>query len=330
VDETTSLLTGDAAPREELCLLISTASGVRVERLDRAATHVLGRGGNSTLLVLDPSVSREHAKIVTGEHAALVDLGSRNGSKVDGVRAPPNEPVPLRVGSTIELGSTTLILQRAAGFVDAQAAAPAPPTRGRDADGPVVRDSAMARLYGLLDVVAPSPLAVLILGETGVGKEVFAEELHKRSHRRDSPFLKLNCAALPESLLEGELFGYVLTGEVLRASGKTDAAVAAFQEALGARDSWLGHYGLGRAYLDAGVYAKADAEFSLCLKQRGRAANYYLPSAHLIPPAVYYRGRAQEGMGSAEAKATYAQFLAMEPEAQDDRLAQDARRRLAR
>jgi transcriptional regulator with GAF, ATPase, and Fis domain len=66
----------------------------------------------------------------------------------------------------------------------------------------------MKRLYGLLDVIAPSPIAVLILGETGVGKEVFAETLHKRSARAGKPFVQLNCASFPETMLEGELFGY--------------------------------------------------------------------------------------------------------------------------
>jgi transcriptional regulator with PAS, ATPase and Fis domain len=56
--------------------------------------------------------------------------------------------------------------------------------------------------------VAPGEIGVLILGDTGVGKEVMAEELHRLSPRRDKPFLRLNCAALSESLLESELFGH--------------------------------------------------------------------------------------------------------------------------
>jgi len=80
--------------------------------------------------------------------------------------------------------------------------------RGASDPGRIVRDPAMQQIYALLDVFAPSPLSVLILGETGVGKEVFAEAIHQRSPRAGKPFLKLNCAALPPSLLEAELFGH--------------------------------------------------------------------------------------------------------------------------
>lgn len=62
-------------------------------------------------------------------------------------------------------------------------------------------------------------LAVLVQGETGAGKEVFARQLHQQSLRRDGPFVTLNCAAIPESLIESELFGYV-AGAFTGASSK--------------------------------------------------------------------------------------------------------------
>lgn len=72
----------------------------------------------------------------------------------------------------------------------------------------VLVDSAMEALYRIIDRIAPSDLAVLILGETGVGKEIMAEAVHKASLRRDHPFIRINCAALSESLVESELFGH--------------------------------------------------------------------------------------------------------------------------
>jgi DNA-binding NtrC family response regulator len=81
--------------------------------------------------------------------------------------------------------------------------------RGGEApEGTVIADENMRNLHRLAERIAQGSITVLILGETGAGKEVFAEILHRRSPRAAQPFVRLNCAALPESLLESELFGY--------------------------------------------------------------------------------------------------------------------------
>ncbi len=72
----------------------------------------------------------------------------------------------------------------------------------------VLEDAAMKRLYRVVERVADSDISVLLVGETGVGKDVVAEALHGLSPRKSGPFLRLNCAALTESLLESELFGH--------------------------------------------------------------------------------------------------------------------------
>jgi two-component system response regulator AtoC len=92
---------------------------------------------------------------------------------------------------------------------------------------PLVHDPAMQRVYTLVDRIADSAMTALILGETGVGKEVICEAIHKRSSRRDRPLIKLNCAALPETLLESELFGHergAFTGADRRKVGFFEAA----------------------------------------------------------------------------------------------------------
>nr|MBA3541853.1 sigma 54-interacting transcriptional regulator [Deltaproteobacteria bacterium] len=75
-------------------------------------------------------------------------------------------------------------------------------------EGRVVADAVTQELFRVADRIAAGDISVLILGETGVGKEVMAEEIHRRSPRRARPFLRLNCAALSETLLESELFGH--------------------------------------------------------------------------------------------------------------------------
>src|SRR5690606_6158779 len=74
--------------------------------------------------------------------------------------------------------------------------------------GVVVADVQMQGLHRLVEQVSASSIGVLLLGETGVGKEVFARALHRASPRAAGPFVEINCAALTETLLESELFGH--------------------------------------------------------------------------------------------------------------------------
>jgi PAS domain S-box-containing protein len=73
----------------------------------------------------------------------------------------------------------------------------------------VGKDEQILSLFNLVSIVAPSDANVLILGETGCGKDLFARAIHNTSLRKDGPFIKVNCPALPDNLLESELFGYV-------------------------------------------------------------------------------------------------------------------------
>jgi formate hydrogenlyase transcriptional activator len=89
------------------------------------------------------------------------------------------------------------------------------------------RGSAMKRVLSLIEVVAPTSATVLILGDTGTGKELVARAIHKRSPRRDHPFITLNCAAIPTGLLESELFGYergAFTGALTQKIGRFELA----------------------------------------------------------------------------------------------------------
>ncbi|MBW2316300.1 MAG: sigma-54-dependent Fis family transcriptional regulator [Deltaproteobacteria bacterium] len=93
--------------------------------------------------------------------------------------------------------------------------------------GVVWRGAAMSALRGTIEQIADTDVTVLIQGESGVGKEIIAREIHDRSSRSSGEFVKVNCAALPEQLLESELFGYekgAFTGAFARKRGKFENA----------------------------------------------------------------------------------------------------------
>ncbi len=212
----------DERHRTAPSLLVSCAAGAWAVPLAMGRSYVLGRAPECDVALDDPSVSRKHALLTVSARITVEDLGSTNGTAIQGGKLAPGERGVLALGTVFEVGSATLVLQRPQSLARSHRT----PT---DMPGTVVRDPAMKRLYEMLDVVAPTGLSVLILGETGVGKEVFAEALHRRSSRVGAPFLKLNCAALPESILEAELFGY----EKGAFTGATQTKVGLFEAADG-------------------------------------------------------------------------------------------------
>ncbi len=94
-------------------------------------------------------------------------------------------------------------------------------------EGIIGQSAAMHALCGLIKVVAPTGSTAIILGETGTGKELIARAIHNRSPRRDHPFIKVNCAAIPAGLIESELFGHergAFTGAIGRRTGRFEMA----------------------------------------------------------------------------------------------------------
>jgi two-component system response regulator AtoC len=206
---------GPASSRE-LALVVSTASGVVSVPLPDKDEVTIGRAVDCDVVINDASISRVHA-IITRSPASIRDGGSRHGTVILGQRLHKGERAPLPVGAVIELGQSTLVLVRAA----------PPPTSAAISENLVVADAAMRKLYGTLDVIAPSPLAVLVQGETGTGKELFARAVHARSPRAAKALVTLNCAAVPEALLESQLFGHergAFTGATGRSPGLFETA----------------------------------------------------------------------------------------------------------
>jgi len=197
---------------------------------DRARLHAFWKGGHSStelgaakvltvgralecdLRIDDASVSRQHVKIHVGPVVQLEDLGSSNGTRVSGRLLQARETVPIRAGDVVEIGGAMLVLRPALADLDAQSSESSPE---------------MANVERLIDMVARSNIDVLLLGETGVGKEVAAENIHRKSARASSPLLRINCSALPDSMIEAELFGYekgAFTGAVQAKRGLLEAA----------------------------------------------------------------------------------------------------------
>ena len=101
------------------------------------------------------------------------------------------------------------------------------PSRSSDASDVIMADPETAKVYGLAQKVASNDASILISGESGCGKEVLAQYLHSHSNRADKPFVAVNCAAIPENMLESMLFGYekgAYTGAHQARAGKFEQA----------------------------------------------------------------------------------------------------------
>jgi transcriptional regulator with PAS, ATPase and Fis domain len=165
----------------------------------------IGRSDAADIQVNDPQISRIHAVIHVGPELAVSDLGSSNGTLVRGSKVAPETRVSISVGEVIDFSSTIVIVQRE--FTRSHSRARELDQTNDDARIAPQSDP-MQRLNKLVRRIAGSRINVLLLGETGVGKEVMASSIHRLSPRGSAPFLGLNCAALNEQLFESELFGY--------------------------------------------------------------------------------------------------------------------------
>jgi DNA-binding NtrC family response regulator len=221
VSDKSQLATDRLSANEPGRMLIAVWTGGSVSRYlpDRGAL-VIGRGAECDVQIDHLSVSRTHAilRISPGELVTLEDLGSANGTRVRGRTLPARSAEVVSPHDVLEIGEARLLLRLPT--VDP---GPAPPSSQRGAP----RNDPMSELERMLDLVAPSDISVLLTGESGVGKDVTAERIHRLSPRAGRPIVRINCAALPDALLESELFGYergAFTGAVQSKEGLIESA----------------------------------------------------------------------------------------------------------
>ena len=180
------------APFGDRVLLVIDGASLQVVPLPGTGTLTVGRSQKCDVSIDSGSVSRHHANIIVGQEIEIEDVGSSNGTFVDGDRLAGHQKVRVGVGIPFLIGGVTVMVQTRAGSRRGEAG---------------TKSSALAALEQSAARIAVGKLSVLILGETGVGKERFAERLHEMSPRRSGSFVRINCAAISEPLLEAELFG---------------------------------------------------------------------------------------------------------------------------
>jgi DNA-binding NtrC family response regulator len=175
---------------------------------------VVGRDpGANVVLAGDPEVSMAHCELRAVADGILVrDLGSTNGTYVGAFRV--REGV-VRTPTAVTVGRTSLLVEPSAEHrVD---------VGWSDGFGPMVgRTPRIRRVFGVLERIAPTPLSVLILGETGTGKELVAKAIHDASPRARQPFVVVDCGSIPPTLAESILFGHekgAFTGADMRRKG---------------------------------------------------------------------------------------------------------------
>jgi two-component system, NtrC family, response regulator GlrR len=180
---------------------------------------VLGSAAGVDLRVLDREVSRIHAELDPTDRGTWIrDLGSRNGVYVEGIRV-TGALIP--EGARIRVGSTELSVDYAGSPVPVD-------LWPENCFHRMIGASVLMReLFAQLERVAATDSPVLIQGETGTGKELAAQAIHDASPRSQGPFVVVDCAALPASLLEAELFGHArgaFTGAVTARAGSFESA----------------------------------------------------------------------------------------------------------
>jgi two-component system, response regulator FlrC len=208
------LVVGRLSGQLSSAVKLAMAAGAKVAHVEtcEAATYALRAGQGADLLMVDYDL--DIAGLIAANEAERIrvpvvacGVGADPKRAADAIRAGAKEFIPLPPDAELIAAVLAAV---------------------SDDDRPMIaRDPTMQAVIALADQVAASDASILITGESGVGKEVMARYLHSKSRRANRPFISVNCAAIPENLLESELFGHekgAFTGAVARRIGKFEEA----------------------------------------------------------------------------------------------------------
>jgi transcriptional regulator with GAF, ATPase, and Fis domain len=201
------------------CKLVYDDDGRQTERTFDQGQIRIGAMDDNDVVIRDDTVSRYHCRIVQEDTGyVLYDLSSTNGTFVNKVRI---REAFLKPGCTVQLGQSEMK------FYAGEEEVEIVPSR-KDHCGDLVGKSAkMREIYSILEKIAPTNTTVVIEGETGTGKEVVAQTIHKLSLRANGPLMVFDCGAVPENLIESELFGHEkgsFTGAIMTRQGLFEMA----------------------------------------------------------------------------------------------------------
>ena len=200
-------------------LVIERDDGKSSEYIFDQNNIAVGAMEDNDLVIDDDTASRYHCRIYQDDdHYLLQDLDSTNGTFVNRVRI---KEAYLKPGCTVTVGKTDVRFQSLDERVEVLPS-------NREAFGSIVGKSVrMREIFGILEKIAPTGVTVVIEGETGTGKEVVARAIHQFSKRNRGPFVVFDCGAVPENLIESELFGHEkgsFTGAIMARQGLFEMA----------------------------------------------------------------------------------------------------------
>ena len=191
---------------DRLELAVYLGEDVACHVLPRSGRLTIGRAPGNDIRLDDVSVSRRHAILHLGQPMRVEDLGSATGTRVRKpnepleapdtyeLKRPPGETFTIGVGDRMIFGAATAVIRRA-------------PPETFTGEPMAIGSPRMRALLEQARLAAQGTSSVLLLGETGVGKEMLAREVHRLSSRASGPFVTVPCLALTEALLDAELSG---------------------------------------------------------------------------------------------------------------------------